>query len=78
MRKVIRRRIRHDQDGVQISGDVQVVIATNIGEDDADAEATSTQRTSIVQSSNAGVSSRRTKKKKPPRNTEQDRSEGGR
>jgi len=76
MRKVIRRRIRHDQDGVQISGDVQVVIATNIGEDDADAEATSTQRTRIVQSSNAGVSSRRTKK--PPRNTEQDRSEGGR
>jgi hypothetical protein len=48
MRKVIRKRLRHDRDGVHVASDVNVVIAT--GGD----EASSTQR--IVQRSRSTAS----------------------
>ena len=46
MRKVIRKRIRYDKDGVQIDGDVNVVIAASVSGEKAEAE-TSTQRISV-------------------------------
>jgi uncharacterized protein YjlB len=33
MRKVIRRRIRHDDGGVNVAADIDAVIAVNAGED---------------------------------------------
>ena len=49
MRKIIRKRIRYEKDGVQISGDVNGVIATNVGQQSTNTSVRSTQR--IVQRS---------------------------
>ncbi len=51
MRKVIRKRIRHDEDGVQVSGDLHATIATNVGQKGTKTSVTSTQR--IVQRSSS-------------------------
>ena len=49
MRKVIRKRIRYDKDGVQVNGDVQATIAANVGRKGSRTSVKSTQR--IVQRS---------------------------
>lgn len=49
MRKVIRKRIRYDEDGVQVNGDVQATIAANVGQKGSRTSVKSTQR--IVQRS---------------------------
>ncbi|HEX2088882.1 MAG TPA: hypothetical protein VHI54_02960 [Actinomycetota bacterium] len=51
MRKVIRKRIRYDKDGVQVRGDVQAAIATNVGRKRTSTSVKSTQR--IVQRSSS-------------------------
>ena len=49
MQKVIRKRIRYDKDGVQVSGDVQATIAANVGRKGKQTSVKSRQR--IVQRS---------------------------
>jgi hypothetical protein len=49
MRKVIRKRIRYDKDGVQVSGDVQATISANVDRKGTRTSVNSTQR--IVQRS---------------------------
>ena len=52
MRKVIRKRIRYDQDGVRINGDAQATIAANVGRKGTRTSVQSRQR--IVQRSDSG------------------------
>ena len=42
IRRVIRRRLRYDEDGVQVAGDVHVAIAANIGRSGGRTSVTST------------------------------------
>jgi hypothetical protein len=52
MRKVIRKRIKYDRDGVQVEGDVNAVIATNVSRRGASTSATSvSSRQRVAQSS---------------------------
>jgi len=55
-RKVIRKRIRHDKDGVHVVGDVNAVISTNVGRPGQSSSVSSRQR--IVQRSTARADSR--------------------
>jgi hypothetical protein len=49
MKKVIRKRIRYEKDGVHVNGDVQATIAANVGRKGSRTSVKSTQR--IVQRS---------------------------
>jgi hypothetical protein len=49
IRKVIRKRIRHEKDGVQIAGDINAVISANVDEVGSHSHVSSRQR--IVQRS---------------------------
>jgi hypothetical protein len=49
IRKIIRKRIRHNKDGVQIAGDINAVVAANVEEGDSRSHVSSHQR--IVQRS---------------------------
>ena len=63
MRKVIRKRIHHDKDGVQVSGDVQATIAANVGRKVTRTSVQSRQR--IVRRSDDGkVGEREARQKK--------------
>jgi hypothetical protein len=61
VRKVIRKRIRHDKDGVHIAGDINAVVAGNINEGRG-ARSTSTSRQRIVQKARRTASSKDSKK----------------
>jgi hypothetical protein len=62
IRKVIRRRIRHQGKTAQVSGDVNAVIAANIGEEGGRTSTSSRQR--IVQ--RASGKHAREKRETPP------------
>lgn len=53
MKKVIRKRIRYDRDGVHVDGDVQATIAANVGREGTVSSVKSNQR--IVQRSSGKV-----------------------
>jgi hypothetical protein len=53
MRKVIRKRIRINRDGVNLVGDVNAVISANVGQDGATSTTSSRQR--VVQRSRSRV-----------------------
>ena len=54
-RKIIEKKIRHEGDGVQVAGDVQGVIAGNVGRKGSGSSVTSRQSTRIVQRSGQTV-----------------------
>ena len=72
-RKVIRKRIRHDKDGVHVVGDIDAVISTNVGRGGQASSVSSRQR--IVQRSTARADSRQ--KGSPPDEQEDDQAEHG-
>jgi hypothetical protein len=49
IRKIIRKRIRHNKDGIQVAGDINATIAANVNEGDSRTRVSSHQR--IVQRS---------------------------
>jgi len=49
VRKVIRKRVRRQGDGVNLVADVNAVVATNVGRKDGSSGVTSRQSVSIVQ-----------------------------
>jgi hypothetical protein len=49
IRKIIRKRIRHNKGGVQVAGDINAVIAANVDEGDSRSHVSNHQR--IVQRS---------------------------
>ncbi|HYH27437.1 MAG TPA: hypothetical protein VEA19_01530 [Actinomycetota bacterium] len=51
-RRVIRKRIHRDEEGVQVDGDVNAVISVNVGDDGSSTSTSSHQR--IVQRSGPG------------------------
>ena len=51
LRKVISKRIRRQDDGVQIAGDVNAVVSANIGERRASSHVSSKQTSRVVQRS---------------------------
>jgi len=51
VRRVIKKRIRHDKDGVHVVGDIDAVIAANVGRGGSVSSVSSRQR--IVQRSTA-------------------------
>jgi hypothetical protein len=53
IRKVIQRRIRHSGDGVDVVGDINAVIAGNVGEGSSSSHVSSRQR--VVQRSGKTV-----------------------
>ncbi len=57
VRKIIRKRIRHDKDGVQIAGDINAVVAGNVNEGPG-AGSTATSRQRIVQKSRRTASAK--------------------
>jgi hypothetical protein len=50
-RKVIRKRIRHEKDGVNVAGDVNATIAANVNEPGSRTKTSSRSRQRIVQRS---------------------------
>jgi hypothetical protein len=47
----IRRRIRHQEEGIQVAGDIDAVIATNVGEPGSTTKSRVRSRQRIVQRS---------------------------
>jgi hypothetical protein len=56
LRKIISKRIRRDEHGVQVAGDVNAVVAANVGERGSATHVSSKQSTRVVQRSNQGES----------------------
>jgi hypothetical protein len=50
-RKVISKRIRRQEDGVQIAGDVNAVVSANVGKRGSSSHVSSKQRSRVVQRS---------------------------
>jgi hypothetical protein len=51
IRKVINKAVRHQSDGVNAAGDVNAVVAANVGEKGSETAVSSRQSTRIVQRS---------------------------
>jgi hypothetical protein len=49
MRKVVRKRVRHSGDGLNVVADVNAVMAATVGKGDGTTAATTRQSVSIVQ-----------------------------
>jgi hypothetical protein len=49
--RVISKRIRREESGVQIAGDFNAVVSANVGERGSTSRVTSTQRSRVVQRS---------------------------
>ncbi len=62
MHKVIRKRIRHDRDGVNIAADIDAVIAINTGQDAGVSQTTARSSHVVVQ----GAAARRSKREASP------------
>lgn len=62
MHKVIRKRIRHDRDGVNIAADIDAVIAINSGEDAGVSQTTARSSHVVVQ----GAAARRAERDRTP------------
>lgn len=52
---VINRRLRREEKGVQVAGDVNAVVSANVGEPGSRSGVSSRQRTKIVQRSGSTV-----------------------
>jgi hypothetical protein len=50
-RKLISKRIRHQEDGVQIAGDINAVVSANVGERGSSSHVSSKQTSRVVQRS---------------------------
>lgn len=61
MRKVVRRKIRQNQDGIDLVADVNAVIAVNSGEEGGSERASSVQR--VTQKSRSTARTAKTKGK---------------
>jgi len=59
IRKVIKKRIRHDKDGIHIAGDIDAVISANVGKGGSHSSVSSSHR--IVQRSTARSDTRKQK-----------------
>ena len=57
MKKVIRKRIRYDKDGVQVAGDVNAVISANVSKSRRRQRVSSRQEVSIRQTTKKRESS---------------------
>jgi hypothetical protein len=63
VRRVIKKRIRHDKDGIHVVGDIDAVIAANVGRGGSVGSVSSSQR--IVQRSTARSDTRKGKEPMP-------------
>ena len=63
VRRVIKKRIRHDKDGVHVVGDIDAVISANVGRGGSVSSVSSRQR--IVQRSTARSDTRKRKQQQP-------------
>lgn len=65
MHKVIRKRIRHHRDGVNVAADIDAVIAINTGEDAGVSQTTARSSHVVVQ----GAAARRAERDRAPADT---------
>jgi hypothetical protein len=64
-KKVIRKRFRHEKDGVQVAGDINAVISTNVEHTGGATGVSSHSRQRIVQRSRARANARSRDEEQP-------------